>query len=205
MVTNSNKIRKKIQDGFTMIELIAAMVLVSIMAPTMGLLVQSILRSMMVNNVMIQATEDAAYVIRNFTKHIDGVKTFTDGSLTATNLSFTSYADYDDSNVENATYVYQLRDGDRDLIYSRIDGTTETGTLVNNVVVDSSNNDFDSKFIYRGHDNSDLIDSGVTPTNANIKSIELVFVLLKNKDTYKYNVYVLPDKEAHINETGLEI
>jgi prepilin-type N-terminal cleavage/methylation domain-containing protein len=198
MATNSNKIRKKIQDGFTMIELIAAMVLVSIMAPTMGLLVQSILRSMMVNNVMIQATEDAAYVIRNFTKHIDGVKTFTDGSLTATNLSFTSYAD-------DATYSYQLRDGDRDLIYSRTDGTTETGALVNNVVVDSSDNDFDSKFIYRGHDNSDLIDSGVTPTNANIKSIELVFVLLKNKDTYKYNVYVLPDKEAHINETGLEI
>ena len=198
MVTNSNKIRKKIQDGFTMIELIAAMVLVSIMAPTMGLLVQSILRSMMVNNVMIQATEDAAYVIRNFTKHIDGVKTFTNGSLTATNLSFTSYAD-------DATYSYQLRDGDRDLIYSRTDGTTETGALVNNVVVDSSDNDFDSKFIYRGHDNSDLIDSGVTPTNANIKSIELVFVLLKNKDTYKYNVYVLPDKEAHINETGLEI
>jgi len=198
MATNSNKIRKNIQAGFTMIELIAAMVLVSIMAPTMGLLVQSILRSMMVNNVMIQATEDAAYVIRNFTKHIDGVKTFTDGSLTATNLSFTSYAD-------DATYSYQLRDGDRDLIYSRTDGTTETGALVNNVVVDSSDNDFDSKFIYRGHDNSDLIDSGVTPTNANIKSIELVFVLLKNKDTYKYNVYVLPDKEAHINETGLEI
>ena len=198
MATNSNKIRKKIQDGFTMIELIAAMVLVSIMAPTMGLLVQSILRSMMVNNVMIQATEDAAYVIRNFTKHIDGVKTFTDGSLTATNLSFTSYAD-------DATYSYQLRDGDRDLIYSRTDGTTETGALVNNVVVDSSDNDFDSKFIYRGHDNSDLIGLGVTPTNANIKSVELVFVLLKNKDTYKYNVYVLPDKEAHINETGLEI
>ena len=198
MATNSNKIRKKIQAGFTMIELIAAMVLVSIMAPTMGLLVQSILRSMMVNNVMIQATEDAAYVIRNFTKHIDGVKTFTDGSLTATNLSFTSYAD-------DATYSYQLRDGDRDLIYSRTDGTTETGALVNNVVVDSSDNDFDSKFIYRGHDNSDLIGLGVTPTNANIKSVELVFVLLKNKDTYKYNVYVLPDKEAHINETGLEI
>ena len=198
MVIKINNIRKKIQDGFTMIELIAAMVLVSIMAPTMGLLVQSILRSMMVNNVMIQATEDAAYVIRNFTKHIDGVKAFTDGSLTATNLSFTSYAD-------DATYAYQLRDGDRDLIYSRTDGTTETGALVNNVVVDSSDNDFDSKFIYRGHDNTDLIDSEVTPTNANIKSIELVFVLLKNKDTYKYNVYVLPDKEAHINATGLEI
>ena len=71
--------------------------------------------------------------------------------------------------------------------------------------MDSTDNDYDSKFIYRGHDNSDLIGGGITPTNANIKSIELVFVLLRNKDTYKYNIYVLPDKEAHINPTGIEL
>ena len=181
-----------------MIELIAAMVLVAIMAPTMGLLVQSSLRSMMINNIAIQATEDAGYVIRNFTKHIDGVKEFTDGSLTATSLSFTNY-------VNDAVYVYQLRDAARDLIYSRTDGTTETGALVRQVVVDSTDDDYDSKFIYRGHDNSDLIGDGITPTNANIKSIELVFVLLRNKETYKYNIYVLPDKEAHINPTGIEL
>ena len=181
-----------------MIELIAAMVLVAIMAPTMGLLVQSSLRSMMINNIAIQATEDAGYVIRNLTKHIDGVKEFTDGSLTATSLSFTNY-------VNDAVYVYQLRDAARDLIYSRTDGTTETGALVRQVVVDSTDDDYDSKFIYRGHDNSDLIGGGITPTNANIKSIELVFVLLRNKETYKYNIYVLPDKEAHINSTGIEL
>ena len=182
-----------------MIELIAAMVLVAIMAPTMGLLVQSSLRSMMVNNIAIQTTEDASYVIRNFTKHIDGVKEFTDGSLTATSLSFTSYAD-------DADYVYQLRDGDRDLIYSRddVEGTA-TGALIKDVVVDSTEAIY-SKFIYRGHDNSDLLASepAITPTNENIKSIELVFVLLRNKDTYKYNIYVLPDKEAHINSGGIE-
>ena len=181
-----------------MIELIAAMVLVAIMAPTMGLLVQSSLRSMMINNIAIQATEDAGYVIRNLTKHIDGVKEFTDGSLTDTSLSFTNY-------VNDAVYVYQLRDAARDLIYSRTDGTTETGALVRQVVVDSTDDNYDSKFIYRGHDNSDLIGGGITPTNANIKSIELVFVLLRNKDTYKYNIYVLPDKEAHINSTGIEL
>ena len=181
-----------------MIELIAAMVLVAIMAPTMGLLVQNALRSMMNNNIAIQATEDAGYVIRNFTKHIDGVKRFTDGSLTDSTVSFTSYADDD-------VYVYQLRDGNRDLIYSRDDGEdTVTGALIKNVVVDSTV-DIYSKFIYRGHDNSDLIGGGITPTNANIKSIELVFVLLRNKDTYKYNIYVLPDKEAHINSTGIEL
>jgi prepilin-type N-terminal cleavage/methylation domain-containing protein len=191
---------KKLQGGFTMIELIAAMVLVAIMAPTMGLLVQSSLRSMMINNIAIQATEDAGYVIRNLTKHIDGVKEFTDGSLTATSLSFTNY-------VNDAVYVYQLRDAARDLIYSRTDGTTETGALVRQVVVDSTDDDYDSKFIYRGHDNSDLLASepAITPTNENIKSIELVFVLLRNKDTYKYNIYVLPDKEAHINSTGIEL
>ena len=180
-----------------MIELIAAMVLVAIMAPTMGLLVQSSLRSMMVNNIAIQTTEDASYVIRNFTKHIDGVKEFTDGSLTATSLSFTNY-------VNDAVYVYQLRDAARDLIYSRTDGTTETGALVKDVVVNSTEAIY-SKFIYRGHDNSDLIGTSKTPTNANIKSIELTFVLLRNKEIYKYNIYVLPDKEAHINFTGIEL
>ena len=188
---------KKLQGGFTMIELIAAMVLVAIMAPTMGLLVQSSLRSMMVNNIAIQTTEDASYVIRNFTKHIDGVKEFTDGSLTATSLSFTNY-------VNDAVYVYQLRDAARDLIYSRTDGTTETGALVKDVVVDSTDAIY-SKFIYRGHDNSDLIGTSKTPTNANIKSIELTFVLLRNKEIYKYNIYVLPDKEAHINSAGIEL
>ena len=183
-----------------MIELIAAMVLVAIMAPTMGLLVQNSLRSMMSNNIAIQATEDASYVIRNFTKHIDGVKEFTDGSLTATSLSFTNY-------VNDAVYVYQLRDAARDLIYSRTNGTTETGALVRQVVVDSTDDDYDSKFIYRGHDNSDLLASepAITPTNENIKSIELTFVLLRNKEIYKYNIYVLPDKEAHINSTGIEL
>ena len=181
-----------------MIELIAAMVLVAIMAPTMGLLVQNALRSMMNNNIAIQATEDAGYVIRNFTKHIDGVKRFTDGSLTDSSLSFTSYAD---SNI----YKYQLREGDRDLIYSRDDGEdTVTGALIKNVVVDSTV-DIYSKFIYRGHDNSDLIGTSKTPTDANIKSIELTFVLLRNKEIYKYNIYVLPDKEAHINSTGIEL
>ena len=189
---------KRFQDGFTMIELIAAMVLVAIMAPTMGLLVQNALRSMMNNNIAIQATEDAGYVIRNFTKHIDGVKQFTDGSLTDSTVSFTSYADDD-------VYVYQLRDGNRDLIYSRDDGEdTVTGALIKNVVVDSTV-DIYSKFIYRGHDNSDLIGTSKTPTDANIKSIELTFVLLRNKEIYKYNIYVLPDKEAHINSTGIEL
>ena len=184
-----------------MIELIAAMVLFAIMAPTMGLLVQNALRSMMNNNIAIQATEDAGYVIRNFTKHIDGVKQFTDGSLTDSSLSFTSYADDD-------VYIYHFREGDRDLIYSRTGGdpeTTETGALVKDVVVDSTA-DIYSKFIYRGHDNSDLLaDPAITPTNDNIKSIELTFVLLRNKEIYKYNIYVLPDKEAHINFTGIEL
>jgi len=193
---------RNFQGGFTMIELIAAMVLVAIMAPTIGLLVQNVLRSMMHNNIAIQATEDAEYVIRNFTKHIDGVKRFTDGSLTDSSLSFTNYADDD-------VYVYHFREGDRDLIYSRTDGTTsaeETGALIKDVVVDSTA-DIYSKFIYRGHDNSDLLasDPAITPTNDNIKSIELTFVLLRDKEIYKYNIYVLPDKEAHINSTGIEI
>ena len=188
---------RNFQSGFTMIELIAAMVLVAIMAPTMGLLVQNALRSMISNNIAIQATEDAEYVIRNFTKHIDGVKRFTDGSLTDSSLSFTSY-------TNDAVYVYHFREGDRDLIYSRTDGTMETGALIKDVVVDSTA-DIYSKFIYRGHDNSDLIGDDIIPTDDNIKSIELTFVLLRDKEIYKYNIYVLPDKEAHMNSTGIEL
>ena len=188
---------RNFQGGFTMIELIAAMVLVAIMAPTIGLLVQNVLRSMISNNIAIQATEDAEYVIRNFTKHIDGVKRFTDGSLTDSSLSFTSY-------TNDAVYVYHFREGDRDLIYSRTDGTTETGALIKDVVVDSTA-DIYSKFIYRGHDNSDLIGDDIIPTDDNIKSIELTFVLLRDKEIYKYNIYVLPDKEAHMNSTGIEL
>ena len=84
--------------------------------------------------------------------------------------------------------------------------TTETGALIKDVVVDSTAAIY-SKFIYRGHDNSDLLasDPAITPTNDNIKSIELTFVLLRNKEIYKYNIYVLPDKEAHINSTEIEL
>ena len=188
---------KKLQDGFTLIELIASMVLMAIMLPSVGLLVVNSMRAIATHNVSLQASVDGGYVQNNFTKHLDGLTSFsaTPSDLTSTNLKFTSY--------NGAIYEYTLRDSARDIIYSRKigAGATYTGSLMKKVVVDSSDNNFDSKFIYRDNNNN-VLDS---PTSTTIKSVELQFCLLRNKTVYKYSVYVLPDATAHKNETDITL
>ena len=188
---------KKFQNGFTLIELIASMVLMAIMLPSVGLLVVNSMSAIATHNVSLQASVDGGYVQNNFTKHLDGLTSFsaTPSDLTSTNLKFTSY--------NGAVYEYTLRDAERDIIYSRKIGAgdTYTGTLMNTVVVDSSDDDFDSEFIYRDNNNDIL----VSPTNATIKTVELKFCFLRNKTTYKYSVYVMPDKLAHENETDITL
>ena len=188
---------KKFQNGFTLIELIASMVLMAIMLPSVGLLVVNSMSAIATHNVSLQASVDGGYVQNNFTKHLDGLTSFsaTPSDLTSTNLKFTSY--------NGAVYEYTLRDAERDIIYSRKIGAgdTYTGTLMNTVVVDSSDDDFDSEFIYRDNNNDIL----VSPTNATIKTVELKFCFLRNKTTYKYSVYVMPDRLAHDNETDITL
>ena len=188
---------KKFQTGFTLIELIASMVLMAIMLPSVGLLVVNSMSAIATHNVSLQASVDGGYVQNNFTKHLDGLTSFsaTPSDLTITNLKFTSY--------NGAVYEYTLRDAERDIIYSRTIGAGDayTGTLMTTVVVDSSDDDFDSKFIYRDNNNN-ILDS---PTNTTIKSVELQFCFLRNKTTYKYSVYVMPDKLAHDNETDITL
>jgi prepilin-type N-terminal cleavage/methylation domain-containing protein len=188
---------KKFQTGFTLIELIASMVLMAIMLPSVGLLVVNSMSAIATHNVSLQASVDGGYVQNNFTKHLDGLTSFsaTPSDLTSTNLKFTSY--------NGAVYEYTLRDAERDIIYSRTIGAgpTYTGTLMKTVVVDSSDNDFDSEFIYRDNNNVIL----VSPTNATIKTVELRFCFLRNKTTYKHSVYVMPDKLAHENETDITL
>ena len=188
---------KKLQGGFTLIELIASMVLMAIMLPSIGLLVVNSMRAIATHNVSLQASVDGGYVQNNFTKHLDGLSSFsgTASDLTSTNLKFTSY--------NGAVYEYTLRDAERDIRYSRKigAGATYTGTLMKKVVVDSSDNIFDSKFIYSDNNNN-VIDS---PTSTTIKSVELQFCLLRNKTVYKYSVYVLPDYIAHKNETDITL
>ena len=63
-------IGKKLQGGFTLIELIASMVLMAIMLPSVGLLVVNSMRAIATHNVSLQASVDGGYVQNNFTKHL---------------------------------------------------------------------------------------------------------------------------------------
>ena len=189
-------IGKKSQSGFTLIELIASMVLMAIMLPSVGILVVNSMRAIATHNVSLQASVDAGYVQNNFTKHLDGLSSFSliASDLTDSTLKFTSY--------NGAIYEYTLRKAGRDIRYSRTIGPdTDTGTLMKKVLVDSTDNNFDSKFIYRDNNNNVL----PSPTSTTIKSVELQFCLLRNKTVYKYSVYVLPDATAHKNETDITL
>ena len=194
---NKMRIGKNFQGGFTLIELIASMVLMAIMLPSVGLLVVNSMRAIATHNVSLQASVDGGYVQNNFTKHLDGLSSFsgTASDLTSTNLKFTSY--------NGAVYEYTLRDAERDIRYSRKigAGSTYTGTLMKKVVVDSSDNNFDSKFIYRDNNNNVLS----SPTSTTIKSVELKFSLSRGKQVYRYSVYVMPDSIAHNNETDITL
>ena len=154
---------KKLQDGFTLIELIASMVLMAIMLPSVGLLVVNSMRAIATHNVSLQASVDGGYVQNNFTKHLDALSSFSDDpNPTRYILKFT---------IDNGTeYVYTIDSDDRDIKYSRKkEGEdTYTGILMKNVLVDSSDETFNSEFIYR--DNNNVII--VTPGDTTIKSVE---------------------------------
>ena len=69
------------------------------------------------------------------------------------------------------------------------------------VLVDSTDDDFDSKFIYRDINNVRI----ATPGDTTIKSVELKFSLSRGKQVYRYSVYVMPDSIAHKNETDITL
>jgi len=191
---------KKFQTGFTLIELIASMVLMAIMLPSVGLLVVNSMRAIATHNVSLQANVDAGFVQNNFTKHLDALSSFSDDpDPTSTSLKFT---------IDNGTeYVYTIDSDDRDIKYSRIidpgedTEDTDIGILMKKVLVDSSDNSFDSKFIYR--DNNNVII--VTPGDTTIKSVEFKFSLSRGKQVSRYSVYVMPDSTAHKNETDITL
>ena len=187
---------KTLQGGFTLIELIASMVLMAIMLPSVGLLVVNSMRAIATHNVSLQASVDGGYVQNNFTKHLDALSSFSDDpDPTSTSLKFT---------IDNGTeYVYTIDSDDQDIKYSRKKEEEEeaySGILMKNVFVDSDD-DFDSKFIYRDINNVII----VTPGDTTIKSVELKFTLSRAKQVYRYSVYVMPDKLAHENETDITL
>ena len=187
---------KKLQDGFTLIELIASMVLMAIMLPSVGLLVVNSMRAIATHNVSLQASVDGGYVQNNFTKHLDALSSFSDDpNPTRYILKFT---------IDNGTeYVYTIDSDDRDIKYSRKKEGEDaySGILMKNVLVDSDDDDFDSKFIYRDINNVII----ATPGDTTIKSVELKFTLSRAKQVYRYSVYIMPDSIAHKNETVITL
>ena len=187
---------KKFQTGFTLIELIASMVLMAIMLPSVGLLVVNSMRAISTHNVSLQASVDGGYVQNNFTKHLDALSSFSDDpNPTRYILKFT---------IDNGTeYVYTIDSDDQDIKYSRKkEGEVAySGILMKNVFVDSDDDDFDSKFIYRDINNVII----ATPGDTTIKSVELKFTLSRAKQVYRYSVYIMPDSIAHKNETVITL
>ena len=167
-------------EGFTLIEMIAAMVLASIVMSAVGLMARGTMMNLVYTNSMVDMNKDAEFAQRNFMMHINGVSSFTDGSLTSTQLRFTSY-------LSAATYIYQISASDSTIKYSRtISGNTSTGILADGVI--------NGKFVYKDKYNQNL----ETPTDATIKGVELTFNLVRGEDTYSYTTFVMPD-EIHLS------
>ena len=197
---------KKLQGGFTLIELIASMVLMAIMLPSVGLLVVNSMRAIATHNVSLQASVDAGYVQNNFAKHIDGLDALsaTGADLTDRTLKFTSYHKVDN---KNTTYEYTLRITEKDIRYSRKigGGTKYTGTLMKEVLVNHENDSLDSKFIYRDYNNNVFTPPISDEDVDDIKSVELQLRLLRGDEIYKHSIYVMPDHIAHLNVTAIKL
>jgi len=182
------RIIQKRSKGFSMIEMIAACVMVSILVPGISLIVRGTMMNIAFTNMAVFANMEADYAQRNFIKHINGVESFsaTPNDLDADNLKFTSY-------LGNAVYAYQIdTDGSRTIKYSKDSGTA--GILLQKVVKDTTINavNYVSKFTYKGKDNTDL---GGTPTAVDVHGVELTFYLLRGESFYKYTTYATIDED----------
>ena len=109
-----SRILQKRSKGFSLIEMIAALVLVSILVPGISLIVRGTMMNIAFTNMAVFANMEADYAQRKFIKHINGVESFssTPNDLDEDNLKFTSFFD-------NAVYAYQIdSDGSRTIKYS---------------------------------------------------------------------------------------
>ena len=176
-----------------MIEMIAALVLVSILVPGISLIVRGTMMNIAFTNMAVFANMEADYAQRSFIKHINGVKYFSQGNLTVDRLRFTSYGIERDEggDLVNVDYEYEIDDS-RKINYKIIDDLA--GILLKNVVKDTTIDavNYVSKFTYRGKDNTDL---GGTPTATDVYGVELTFYLLRGESFYKYTTYATIDED----------
>jgi len=172
------KIIKKGSKGFTLIEMIAAMVLVSILVPGISSILGGTLMNIALTQIAVLANMEADYAQRNFKKHIDGARTFLNGTTTI--LQYTDHS--------NVTYQYEFNG--RVLRYSKAGG--DVGTLLENVVgIDADTLGYRSKFVYRDKYYTDL---GVSPTESEIRGVELIVYILRGESVYSYSTYAAVDK-----------
>ena len=185
------RILQKRSKGFSLIEMIAALVLVSILVPGISLIVRGTMMNIAFTNMAVFANMEADYAQRKFIKHINGVESFSEGNLTVNNLRFTSY-------LNGAVYEYTIdstlpkSSSSRTIKYSKDSGTA--GILLQKVVKDTTINavNYVSKFTYKGKDNTDL---GGTPTAVDVHGVELTFYLLRGESFYKYTTYATIDED----------
>ena len=138
--------------GFTLIEMIAAMVLVAILVPGISSILGGTLMNIALTQIAVLANMEADHAQRKFVKHINGVKSFSSsaGDLAVDKLTFTSY-------LGTVEYQYIIEEESRTIKYSRadIDGGT-AGILLQNVVKDTIINavTYTSKFAFKSHQNN---------------------------------------------------
>ena len=180
---------KKRATGMTMFELIAAMVLVAILTPTMSYLISNTMRSIASTRIALDAGEDAEYALRNFALHIDRAVEFIDDSIIDTTLAFKVQV----SSTDTVQYIYSISDMNRWIGCTREGGSQ--GILLEGVIGDSTDSgdgttSYLSRFVYRNKNGSVLS----TPKNSTIHSVELIFYLNRGSELYKYNTSAVPGR-----------
>ena len=185
------RITIKTSKGFTLIEMIAAMVLVAILVPGISSILGGTLMNIALTQIAVLSNMEADHAQRKFIKHINGVSSFssTAGDQAVDKLTFTSYLkDQDNNELE---YQYIIDDVSRTIKYSRDGGTA--GILLQNVVKDTTIDDvtYTSKFAFKDSKGTDL---GTSPTHSDIHGVELTFYLLRGESFYSYTTYAAIDK-----------
>ena len=185
------RITIKTSKGFTLIEMIAAMVLVAILVQGISSILGGTLMNIALTQIAVLSNMEADHAQRKFIKHINGVSSFssTAGDQAVDKLTFTSYLkDQDNNELE---YQYIIDDVSRTIKYSRDGGTA--GILLQNVVKDTTIDDvtYTSKFAFKDSTGSDLVPP---PTPEKIHGVELTFYLLRGESFYSYTTFAAIDE-----------
>ena len=102
------RITIKTSKGFTLIEMIAAMVLVAILVPGISSILGGTLMNIALTQIAVLSNMEADHAQRKFIKHINGVSSFssTAGDQAVDKLTFTSYLKDQDNNELELSLIH---------------------------------------------------------------------------------------------------